>query len=243
MLDELAQVLQSRNKITVLTGAGISTASGIPDFRSQGGIYKSNSNLMVEDILSETFYISNPELFWKYFKDIFRLNTLQNIKPNPGHLFFKELEEMGKEVTIITQNVDGLHTEAGSKNILEVHGNVRKARCPNCKMEFGLEYLQHKNIPQCSNDGTVLKPDIVLYEGRVKHVEDAYKATCEAEVFLAVGTSLQVYPIKELPRYIQKAHNIYKVLINLEPTPMDSLFNLIVHDDINTTFQKINRLL
>jgi len=243
LFNELAQLLKSKNRITVLTGAGISTASGLPDFRSQEGIYIANNNLNVENILSETFFKSTPEQFWDYFKDIFQISSMQDLEPNLGHLFLKELEDMGKEVIIITQNVDGLHHKAGSQRVLEVHGSLGKAVCPKCKEEYGLEYLQDHIIPRCNRDGLILKPDIVLYEGKVKHMEDAYSATCNAELFLALGTSLQVYPVKELPRYIQKASNILKVIINKEKTSMDHLFNYVIHDDIAMTFQKIKEFI
>lgn len=241
MIEQLAQVLNEANKITVLTGAGLSTASGIPDFRSRGGLY--DNNLNVESILSESYYNTNPKMFWKYFKEIFRFNAFQQYEPNPGHYFLKKLECIGKNVTIITQNVDGLHRKAGSTNVLEAHGTLDKAKCPKCRQEYRMEYLLKKEIPKCEKDGLILKPDVVLFEGKVRHMEDAYKATCETEVFMVLGSSLNVYPIKVLPSYIRNSSNITKIIINKEPTLLDEMFDFVIHEDIVNVFGRISKFL
>lgn len=237
MYHELAQILREKNKITVLTGAGISTASGIPDFRSQGGLY--DTHLNVEAILSETYFRANPESFWKYYKNIFLLSSLPNFQPNLGHLFLKHLEDIGKEVVIITQNVDDLHRKAGSSTVFEVHGTLSKAHCPLCQRSYNLEHLLQSEIPRCEEDEAILKPDVVLFEGIVKHMEQAYAHVSESEVFMALGTSLQVYPVKELPNAIRGANHIYKVLINKEPTVMDEVFDFVFHEDITAVFEQV----
>ncbi|CAM4179776.1 NAD-dependent protein deacylase [Paenibacillus alkaliterrae] len=235
--EQLAQVLTKVKKITVLTGAGISTASGLPDFRSRGGLYDNDLNL--ESILSESYFNMNPKLFWKYFKDIFRFDAIGQYEPNPGHQFLKELENMGKEVTIITQNVDGLHRKAGSTNVLEVHGALDTAKCPKCRQNYGMEHLLKEEIPRCEKDGYILKTDVVLFEGRVKHMEEAYTSTCETDAFLALGTSLNVFPVKELPSYIRNASHIAKVIINKEPTMSDGMFDIVIHEDIVLVFNQV----
>lgn len=241
MYEKLANILREKNKITVLTGAGISTASGIPDFRSQGGLY--DSHLNVEAILSETYFRSEPERFWKYFKEIFLLSSVSDFKPNIGHYFLKHLEDLGKEVVIITQNVDDLHRQAGSSTVLEVHGTLSRASCPQCQRNYGLAYILKDEVPRCADDDAILKPDVVLFEGRVKHLEQAYAHVSEAEIFMALGTSLQVYPVKELPNLIRNDHHIFKVLINKEPTVMDDAFDLVIHEDITSVFEKVKEMI
>jgi NAD-dependent protein deacetylases, SIR2 family len=235
---EVAKAILEAQKITVLTGAGISTASGIPDFRSRNGLY--DNNIDIDTILSEQQFQMNPEKFWGYYKKIFRVKLTQHYKPNFGHLYLQELEKQQKEVTILTQNVDGLHRKAGSKNVYELHGTIEKAFCPFCKREYSLYYIVKEDIPKCSNDYTILKPDVVLFGGKVRHMEKAYESASETNLFLTMGTSLTVYPVRDIPGYMQNAKGIKKVIINKEPTRFDSIFNYIVHEDINTALQQIN---
>ncbi|RJE85164.1 NAD-dependent protein deacylase [Paenibacillus sp. 1011MAR3C5] len=231
--EQLTEALYQAKSIAVLTGAGISTASGIPDFRSRGGLY--DQKLDVETILSETYYHRHPKTFWTYFKTIFHFQAIQQYEPNLGHLFLHELEQAGKEVTIITQNVDGLHSKAGSSRILDVHGSIHTAYCPKCRTAYGLEHLISEDVPRCAKDGFILKPDVVLFEGMVKHLEEAFDAAAKADLFLAIGTSLKVYPVKELPRYSKGR----RALLNREATEMDGLFDIVVHGDIVETFRTV----
>lgn len=236
-VEQLAEALKQAERITVLTGAGISTASGIPDFRSRGGLY--DQELNVETILSETYYHQHPKTFWTHFKTIFRFDAIHQYEPNPGHHFLRELEQAGKRVTIITQNVDGLHSKAGSSRILNMHGSIHTAYCPKCRASYGLDHLVSENIPRCGKDGFILKPDVVLFEGKVKHLEEAYAAAAETDLFLAIGTSLKVYPVKELPRFNSQYGKGRRAILNREATEMDGLFHIIVHGEIVETFREI----
>lgn len=236
-LAQLAQAFDTAKRITVLTGAGISTASGIPDFRSRGGLY--DGRLSVEAILSETYYHHQPKSFWTYFKEIFGFHALRQYEPNGGHLFLRELEPEGKEVTIVTQNVDGLHRKAGSTRVLEAHGSLNSAYCPRCGAVYGLEHLLDEEVPRCETDNFILKPDVVLFEGRVRFIEEAFAASDEADLFLALGSSLKVYPVNELPRYARRSRNAVLAIVNREATEMDSLFDIVLHGDIAHTFDQI----
>lgn len=239
-MKQLASAFDKANRIAVLTGAGISTASGIPDFRSRGGLY--DGRLSVEAILSESYFHQKPKAFWTYFKDIFGFHSLDQYEPNSGHRFLRELELEGKEVTVITQNVDGLHRKSGSKHVLEAHGTVDSAHCPKCGSAYGHEHLLGEEVPRCRKDGFILKPDVVLFEGRVKHIEEAFAASEEAELFLVLGSSLKVYPVNELPRYARRSRSATLAIVNREPTDMDSLFDIVIHGDIVDTFDQIRAL-
>jgi len=239
---QLAEAINKAKTIAVLTGAGISTASGIPDFRSKGGLYD-NSELQVERILSESYYHSNPKQFWAYFKQIFHFNAMGGYEPNLGHTWLKELEDSGKQVTIITQNVDGLHRRAGSSHVLEVHGTLDLAYCPKCQREYEYDELLRDEIPRCEKDHFILKSDVVLFEGRVKHMEEALEAACSADVFLVLGSSLTVYPLKELPYYVNRTSGITKAIINRDPTDMDDLFDYVIQDDITSVFTTVKSIL
>lgn len=234
---EISRKLKVASRITVLTGAGISTASGIKDFRSRGGYY--DSKLPLERILSESYFNSNPRLFWEAYKSTFQLSDVESYEPNDGHKFLKVLEMAGKEVVILTQNVDGLHQKAGSSKVYEMHGTLFSATCSKCKRTYNLSYILNEETPRCQEDHFILKPDIVLFEGKVKHMEFAYNAVCESDVFLVVGSSLEVYPVSDFPSYIINAPNIASILINREPTKKDGLFQYVIHADINKTFKNI----
>lgn len=234
--ETLARMLNEGRRIAVLTGAGISTDSGLPDFRSKGGIF--DNELRVEDILSESYFHAQPKRFWEHFKAIFRFEELHQCKPNAGHLLLKELEEKGKEVVVMTQNIDGLHGKAGSRRVLEVHGTLSTAACPKCKERYGAEAVMGSPVPRCGKDGFILKPDVVLYGGRVLHMEEAYESVRQADVFLVMGTSLQVYPVKDLPYAVERSRT-KSVIVNREPTGMDGLFDLVIHDEIRTAAEQL----
>ncbi|MCU6707951.1 NAD-dependent protein deacylase [Paenibacillus sp. J5C_2022] len=237
MLEPMVQWIQSSRNITVLSGAGISTASGLPDFRSRGGIY--DNHLNVEAILSESYFYSKPKQFWVYFKEIFQFEQLEQYKPNPGHHFVRLLEDMGKSVTVVTQNIDGLHQQAGSSHVLEVHGTLNFACCPKCKRQYDRKHLMQEAIPRCTEDGFILKPEVVLFGGSVKHMEASFAAAYDADLFIAMGTSLQVSPVNGLPGYAARNRNSKMALINREPTSMDSLFDLVIHADIVDTVEQL----
>lgn len=238
ILEPMVQWIQSSRNITVLSGAGISTASGLPDFRSRGGIYDNHLNM--EAILSESYFYSKPKQFWVYFKEIFQFEQLEQYKPNLGHHFMRRLEEeIGKNVTVVTQNIDGLHQQAGSSQVLEVHGTLNYASCPRCRRQYDRKHLLQETIPRCAEDGFILKPEVVLFGGGVKHMEASFEAAYGADLFIAIGTSLLVSPVNGLPAYAARNHNSRKVLINREPTSMDSLFDLVIHADIVDTVEQL----
>ncbi|MBT2291854.1 NAD-dependent protein deacylase [Paenibacillus albidus] len=239
VINQVAKALHAASRITVLTGAGISTASGLPDFRSQGGWY--NSQLPVQDILSVSYFRKNPQQFWRFYKHIFNFQDIKSIQPNYGHLFLRELELAGKEVIILTQNIDGLHQKTGSKKVYDLHGSLSSAVCPLCSQSYTFSHIVRTAIPRCRYDQTILKPDIVLFGGRVKYMEEAYEATCTADVFMVAGSSLEVYPVSELPSFITNASLIPKIIINNEVTQKDRMFNFVVRGDISNTFREIRK--
>ena len=241
MLDQLVEQIRQANYITVLSGAGISTASGIPDFRSPNGIYSKVNN--VEYLLSEGYYATHPKDFWTNFKDIFLMERMQQYEPNPAHTMLAELEALGKKVTIITQNVDGLHRKAGSQHILEAHGSIDHAHCPKCKRSYKLPYVMAEKIPRCEHDNFILKPDVVLFGGMVRHLPEAYEASEQCDLFLTLGSSLQVYPVKELPFYANRASQPKLAIINYEATDLDYLFDIVIHDDLVASFNYIKQYL
>lgn len=238
---KLAEAITSAKHIVVLSGAGISTASGIPDFRSKNGVYSKVER--VEYLLSETYYHQHPKEFWISFKNIFQLQHMDSYEPNAAHALLAELEKLGKQVTIVTQNVDGLHRKAGSTHILEVHGTIASAHCPKCKQPYPLAHVLEQDVPRCLNDNFILKPDVVLFEGRVQHLEEAYEAAQHCDLFLTLGSSLEVYPIKELPYYASRAERPTTAIVNLTATSQDHLFDLVIHEELVAVFSKLRELL
>jgi len=228
-IDQLKRAIEEAKSICVLSGAGMSTASGIPDFRSKDGIYTTFNN--VEYLLSESYYYRSPKQFWESFKAIFFMNHLHTYEPNIGHQWLAKLEASGKKVAIVTQNIDGLHFKAGSQHILEVHGTIFTSHCPKCKQSYNLDYILSEAIPRCMHDNMILKPDVVLFEGQVKHLEEAFMLAEQCDLFITLGSSLQVYPIKQLPLIAARA-NVNRAIINLEPTELDHLFDIVIHSDI-----------
>ena len=239
--NNVALALAKADKIMVLTGAGISTASGIPDFRSRTGIY--HLDIEIESMLSEQYFKNQPESFWRKFKEIFQLDRLQHFAPSFGHLFLSSLESKGKDIVIFTQNIDGLHKKAGNSKVFELHGSYETAHCIRCKQIYDLPYILKNDIPRCFRDHSILKPDIVLFGGSVKYLQAAYEAISDIDVFLTIGSSLSVYPVREIPTYAANAKKIVKVLINMEKTRLDPLFNYVFHRDINETLHEINNIL
>lgn len=245
-IEKLAAAISAAEHIAVLSGAGISTASGIPDFRSADGIYSKISN--VEYLLSEEYYAKQPKDFWLNFKHIFQLQNMHSYKPNPAHIMLAELEQLGKKVSIITQNVDGLHRQAGSSTVYEAHGSIDLAHCPKCGSTYPLEYVMQQPVPRCQHDQFILKPDVVLFGGRVKYLEEAYKAASNCDLFLTLGSSLEVYPVKELPVYAvrakaeSRAANV-TAIVNLQPTSMDHLFDIVLHEELVFVFTELRKLL
>lgn len=228
------KIIKESNYIVFFGGAGVSTASGIPDFRSVDGIYNERYEYPPERILSHSFYVSNPEYFYKFYKDKF---NLLDKKPNIIHKKLVELEKTNKLKCIITQNIDGLHQKAGSKNVLELHGSIYRNFCERChKFYDALKVFESNGIPKCSCGG-IIKPDVVLYEEALSDTFlEAIDNIKKADTLIVAGTSLVVYPASSLIGYFQGKNLI---LINKEKTSYDYLANIVIHDDLKDIFEGI----
>ncbi len=231
-IKELQKIIEESNNIVFFGGAGVSTESGIPDFRSKDGLYHQKYAYPPEEILSHTFFMTHPEEFYKFYKE--KMNSLK-IEPNGTHQKLVELEKKGKLKAIITQNIDGLHTKAGSQNVLELHGSILRNYCMDCHKFYEASFVfQSEGIPKCRCGG-MIKPDVVLYEEALDSttLEQAIQSIMDADVLIVAGTSLQVYPASGLIRYFRGKHF---VLINKEKTPYDSLADLVIHDALGNVF-------
>lgn len=233
--DELKRIIDHSSSIVVFTGAGISTPSGIPDFRSADGIYsqkrkdKYTHKYTPEEIISHTFFMNNPELFYEFYKEKM---CYPNAKPNAAHKYFADLEKKGKNVTIVTQNIDNLHQEAGSNRVYELHGSVHRNYCEKCGRLFGLKYvLSHKGVPLCDKCGGMIKPDVVLYEEPLDEqtINLAISAIMTCDTLIIVGTSLTVYPAAGFIRYFRGSN---LVVINKDATSYDNMCDLVFNEDI-----------
>lgn len=228
-------IIESKN-IVFFGGAGVSTESGIKDFRSADGIYSMNCKFSPEEVLSHTFYESHTEDFYDFYR---KYLCFPNAKPNKAHYKLAELEISGKLKAVITQNVDGLHQMAGNKNVFELHGSALRNYCINCGKfhDFNSVYLS-EGIPLCECGG-IIKPDVVLYEESLndKTIHGAINAIANADMLIVAGTSLKVYPAAGFIKYF-KGKNF--VLINIDKTDMDSDFGLVIHEKVGEVLNKIN---
>lgn len=236
-VEKLSQILKESNNIVFFGGAGISTESGIPDFRSETGLYKTDTGqgYPPEVMLSHSFFISHIKDFYKFYKDKM---IYINAKPNSAHLALARLEEMNKLKAVITQNIDGLHQAAGSKNVFELHGSIHRNYCTHCHTFYDLNFiLESKDIPKCSQCGNIVKPDVVLYEEGLNDdvVVNAINAIANADTLIIGGTSLAVYPAAGLVDYF-KGKNL--VLINKSSTSYDSKADLVINDSIGEVLTK-----
>ena len=228
-------VLQSDN-IVFFGGAGVSTESGIPDFRSTGGLYSQTYKYPPEMIVSHTFYEECPEEFFDFYKT--RM-LFMNAQPNAAHKKLAQLEKAGKLKAVITQNIDGLHQAAGSKNVLELHGSVLRNYCESCGKSFPVKYvLEADGVPHCDACGGRVKPDVVLYEENLDMdvMEAAVNYISRADMLIIGGTSLVVYPAAGLLRYYQ-GHKL--VLVNKSNTSYDSRADLVINENIGEVFSQI----
>ena len=236
--DSLKQILDEGNQILVFTGAGISVPSGIPDFRSADGIYnqKTKLNIPPEEIISHTFFYNHTKEFFEFYKEKM---CYPKAEPNAAHKYFANLEKKGKNVIVVTQNIDGLHQKAGSNMVYELHGNVHRNYCENCGRFFGLDYvLNHKGVPHCDKCGDIVKPDVVLYEEQLNEdtINRSISAIMTCDVLIVVGTSLSVYPAAGFIRYFKGE---YIIVINKEPTPYDNQCDLVFNEDVVEVIKKI----
>lgn len=227
-LNRLREIVNESENIVFFGGAGVSTESGIPDFRSVDGLYNQKYKYPPETIISHSFYRNNPEEFYRFYKDkmIFR-----DAKPNAAHIKLAELEAKGRLKAVITQNIDGLHQLAGSKNVIELHGSIHRNFCERCGSFYNLDYVaDSEGVPRCSCGGTI-KPDVVLYEEALKtsDMESAINYISESDTLIIGGTSLVVYPAAGLIRYFRGKH---LVVINMAPTQTDAQADLLIADKI-----------
>lgn len=247
---KLAAMIRKANRIAVLTGAGISTDSGIPDFRSTEGAFWIK-NASRAQLMSQAYLTGKPKEFWPIFKDIFQVKISNQFEPNYGHTFLKELEDMGKEVKIFTQNVDGLHIAAGSSEVYEMHGTMKTATCPKCKIKHSLEHIRQHDIPRCSRlknaldrCNFILHPDVVLFGGMIHHYKEAEAYAKKCDLMLILGSSLQVSPVNLLPLITADDYYDGKVaIINRDPTNFDSMFDIVINDSITDTLRTIKGML
>ncbi len=231
---ELQEMVDKSDSIVFFGGAGVSTESGIPDFRSKDGLYNQQYKFPPEEILSRSFFDGNPEEFYRFYKNKI-LDPALNAKPNKAHLKLAEMEEKGKLSAVVTQNIDGLHQKAGSRNVLELHGSIHRNFCMDCgncidahEMEFKLE---NYDVPRCSMCSGLIKPGIVLYEESLDEdvMQDAIWAIHNADMLIIAGTSLEVYPAAYMIDYFR---GDYLVVINLSPTPRDRNADLVISEKI-----------
>lgn len=247
-LEEQVKTLQSwidrAQSICFFTGAGVSTESGIPDFRSQNGLYK--KNLSFVDVVSRPYFERDPNQFWPLFKEIFRIKLLHEYKPNKGHEFIAELESRGKQVRVITQNIDGLHQEAGNKYVYEIHGTIKYAHCPKCKTRYDAAHMNANAVPKCQIISknkqpcdTILKPNVVLFGDSIHQFEEAIQAALSSDLFIVLGSSLEVTPINQIPLLVQRKGTIPMVIINLSATYYDDMFDLVIREPIGATLSSL----
>ncbi|MBO5987232.1 MAG: NAD-dependent protein deacylase, partial [Lachnospiraceae bacterium] len=228
-IEEFQKIIDTHENIVFFGGAGVSTESGIPDFRSVDGLYHQQYDYPPETILSHTFYMRKPDEFFRFYRNKM---IFSDAKPNAAHLKLAELEKAGKLKAVVTQNIDGLHQAAGSKKVLELHGSVLRNYCEKCGKFYDLEYIKDsEGIPVCEDCGGRVKPDVVLYEEGLNQnvIEESVRAISNAEVLIIGGTSLTVYPAAGFIRSFAGQH---LVLINRDPTPSDSIADLVIHGKI-----------
>ena len=234
--EKLKEIINSSENIVFFGGAGVSTESGIPDFRSRDGLYNQKYKFPPEEILSRTFFERNTEEFFIFYKD--KMNSLK-FKPNITHTVLADLEKKGKLKAVVTQNIDGLHQKAGSEKVYELHGSVLRNYCMKCGKFHSAEdvFGSTETVPKCGCGG-VVKPDVVLYEESLDSdiINGAVNAIAQADCLIVAGTSLTVYPASGLINY----YNGNKlVLINRDVTPYDKRANVVIHESLGNIFKEI----
>lgn len=238
---ELKKIIEGSSNIVFFGGAGVSTESNIPDFRSEKGLYSAKQQFgrSPEEMLSHSFFMNHTDTFFDYYKN----NLIyQDAKPNDAHKALAALEKAGKLKAVITQNIDGLHQKAGSQVVYELHGSVARNRCMRCGEPASLDFVMSPancegNIPKCPKCAGIIKPEVVLYEECLddKCMDGAIRAISKADVLIVGGTSLVVYPAAGMIRYFAGSH---LVLINKQPTQYDSIADLVIHDSIGKVLKE-----
>ncbi|MCD7727807.1 MAG: NAD-dependent protein deacylase [Ruminococcus sp.] len=235
-IERLNAMVSECGNIVFFGGAGVSTESGVPDFRSKDGLYNQKYDYPPEVMLSHSFYKSHPEEFFKFYKDKM---LIEGVEPNDAHKKLAELEAKGKLKAVVTQNIDGLHQKAGSKCVYELHGSVLRNYCEKCHRFYDFDFMKNASgVPRCTDCGGRVKPDVVLYEEGLDNntVNGAVEAIAKADMLIIGGTSLVVYPAAGLVRYF---NGKYLVLINRDETPMDSECDLVIHEKIGEVMKQI----
>lgn len=237
-IEQLQKLIDNAKRIVFFGGAGVSTESGIRDFRSEEGLYalKSKYGYPYEVMLSHSFYKQNPDLFFKFYRE-FMINT--SAKPNAAHKYLADLQKR-KNLTIVTQNIDGLHQKAGATNVLELHGTIMDNHCERCKTYYSLEdILMQSGTPRCSKCGGIIKPDVVLYEEPLDYdvVDQAIEAISRADLLIIAGTSLSVYPASSYIDFF-KGENV--VLINKSKVSTRTNVTLEMNDPVGEVFAKLH---
>ena len=236
---KLKSLINSSKSIIVFTGAGISVPSGIPDFRSASGIFseKTKTGYTPEEVVSHSFFMRYPDEFYKFYKEKM---CYENAKPNAAHIYFADLEKKGKNVSVVTQNIDGLHQAGGSSRVYELHGSIHRNYCMECGAFYTLDQILKKDgVPYCDKCGGMIKPDVVLYEEGLDEmtIQYALSAIMTADLMIVIGTSLRVYPAAGFIRYFKgKA----LVLINKGRTGFDSECDLVFDEDVIEVIKKIS---
>ena len=214
LIEKAASLIREAGKATALTGAGISAESGIPTFRGKDGLWQKYDP---EELATESAFRRNPERVWEWYW--FRIDLVRKAKPNPGHLALAEMERLHPDFMVMTQNVDGLHFRAGSRNVLEFHGNIMRARCTSCGRKFDVDEIKREKLPRCPECGDLLRPDVVWFGESLDPdvLEKADKRARETDLLLVVGTSLLVYPAASIP-LLAKEREARIIEVNLEET-------------------------
>lgn len=241
-IKELSEIIKNSNNIVFFGGAGVSTASGIPDFRSANGLFNEKLNMTIspEQLVSHSFYLKYPKEFFNFYRAKL---IYEDAKPNDCHIALAKLEKINKVKAIVTQNIDGLHQAAGSKNVFELHGSVHRNYCTKCNAFYDVNFILNSNdIPLCTKCYSIVKPDVVLYEEALDDdvIKGAVTAISKADTLIIGGTSLVVYPAASLINYF-RGKNL--VLINKSTTSADSNADLIINDDISKVFKEVMSLL
>ena len=236
--ETLKEIIKESHNIVVFTGAGISVPSGIPDFRSADGIYNQKTKFKAspEDIISHSFFVNNTEDFYSFYKDKM---CYPKAEPNAAHKYFADLEKKGKNVIVVTQNIDGLHQKAGSSIVYELHGTIHQNFCMRCGRMFGLDYVMNaKGVPHCDKCGGIVKPNVVLYEEGLDEdtISRSINAIMTCDTLIIIGTSLRVYPAAGFIRYFRGK---YLVVINKDATAYDSNCDLVFNEDVINVIKNI----
>ncbi len=238
-IEKLRELIDASNNIVFFGGAGVSTESGIPDFRSKDGLYNQHDvqfdMYQPEYLLSHSCLVNEPKIYYEFHRQ--KMDT-RNIEPNNAHRYLAALEKQGKLKAVVTQNIDGLHQKAGSRKVIELHGTTLKNYCMSCGRSFSVEYvLEAEGVPRCDKCGGIVKPDVVLYEESLHDgdMEEAVRYIRKADMFIVGGTSLTVYPAAGLVDYYRGKR---LVLINKSPTPYDRYADLAIAESIGKVFRK-----